>query len=283
MEYITSRSRALPETSKEMADAIRFNMWAVRIWPYREVMEGDLLYWHESPSQRIVWKTRITKIQRFAYKNKAEAVEQLEKSWGIDPGSEPYFQAAPSKGYCLVYSVSPISKLDLKKPAGLQMPRQGWLRVTSEIAERWLGQKQEDYGGGPTLDDLTPDVDLFDRLKKANDAMRDIAPERIQSVVNQTIRNDTKLIQSLKEFFQYRCQFPVCGIRIPKKSGGYYIEVGHVKPVARGGRSVLGNLLVLCPNHHKEFNHGRREITEQSPKCLRGRLNGREFNIPCGK
>lgn len=48
-------------------------------------------------------------------------------------------------------------------------------------------------------------------------------------------------------------------------------------PVAKGGQSVLGNLVVLCPNHHKEFD--LLEIVEQSAAKLIGTLYGSGFKI----
>ena len=60
---------------------------------------------------------------------------------------------------------------------------------------------------------------------------------------------------------------------------GFYIEVAHVKPISRGGKSLLGNLLVLCPNHHKEFDYGHLKIIEQTVTYLRGMLNGTAFDI----
>jgi predicted restriction endonuclease len=42
---------------------------------------------------------------------------------------------------------------------------------------------------------------------------------------------------------------------------------------------VIGNLLVLCPNHHKEFDHGKLEIEMQTETSIEGKLNGKEFHI----
>jgi predicted restriction endonuclease len=86
-------------------------------------------------------------------------------------------------------------------------------------------------------------------------------------------------VGALKELCGYRCQFPDCGVAIPKRRGGFYAEVAHIKPVHKGGKSVLGNLLVLCPNHHKEFDLGECSIEDQTPIFVRGRLNGKPFEI----
>ena len=109
--------------------------------------------------------------------------------------------------------------------------------------------------------------------------MADISPERVRSVVVRTVRRDTRLVKALKELCEFRCQFPGCGVRIPKRDGGFYIEVAHIQPMSEGGRSTIGNLLVLCPNHHKEFDYGDLEIVEQTADTIRGKLNGKEFEI----
>ncbi len=83
----------------------------------------------------------------------------------------------------------------------------------------------------------------------------------------------------LKQATNYKCQFPNCDAEIKTKTGLNYVEVAHVKPVKEGGQSVLGNLLVLCPNHHKEFDYGELKIYEQTLSTLRGKLNQREFFI----
>jgi hypothetical protein len=130
-----------------------------------------------------------------------------------------------------------------------------------------------------TLDKFAPPGGLLEKLRQLNRQMKGISPKRIKKIVDQQIRRDTKLIKALKAASKYRCQFPACGLRIPMRKGGYYIEVAHVAPVSKGGRSVLGNLLVLCPNHHKEFDYGDLKILEQTEVRLRGTLNGKKFDI----
>ena len=63
------------------------------------------------------------------------------------------------------------------------------------------------------------------------------------------------------------------------KNGINYVEVAHIRPVRKGGQSIIGNLVVLCPNHHKEFDLGDLKIMEQNEKILIGVLNNKEFKI----
>ena len=131
----------------------------------------------------------------------------------------------------------------------------------------------------PTLDEIAPAGDPLEKIREANRKLTAETPQRVETIVSRTVRNDTELVRALKELCEFRCQFPTCGKRIPKKGGGFYVEVHHVKPVAEGGPSVLGNLIVVCPNHHKEFEFGNLEIIEQTEELLRGKLNGIHFQI----
>jgi len=116
-------------------------------------------------------------------------------------------------------------------------------------------------------------------LQKLNEKMKNVRPTKRKALVEQILRNDHKIVRLLKEATNYKCQFPNCISEIQTKSGAKYIEVAHIKPVHKGGQSVLGNLIVLCPNHHKEFDYGVLHINEQSELILTGTLNGKDFTI----
>lgn len=275
MEFITSR-RNLPSSKAEMGEPFWFNMWKKKLWPYEELNKGDTLYWYESGSKKIVWKTTVLDVDRFSFNGKEEARQILKKRFGEFDDTQPYYVSAPSRGFCVAFIVNRIQRLNLVKPVGLNFPREGWVRVDVDIAKSWLKKEiDEDY----TLDRITSYGTPIERLHQLNAVMADLSPQRIKNIVSQTIRNDTQLVKALKELCHFRCQFPNCNVRILKKDGGYYIEVAHIEPVLEGGRSVLGNLLVLCPNHHKEFDYGDLEIIEQTTDNLRGKLNGKEFEI----
>jgi 5-methylcytosine-specific restriction protein A len=164
MEYITSRSE-LPRTLEEMRDELRFNMWKWRLWPYQELVKGDVLYWYETQSTNIVWKTRIAELDRFSYQNKRQAEKRIRNMADFDM-RQPYFQKAPAKGYCVVWKVEPLQKLNLPKPDGVKFPQQGWLRIDDRIAKDWLGTPRERKPMKP------PAADAFDKrmLKIYEDA-----------------------------------------------------------------------------------------------------------------
>ena len=140
MEYITSRGFKLPDSSEEFASSFWFNLWGRRLWPYEEVDIGHTLYWYESPCRAIVWKSRVAKIDRFGYDSKRSLASELISEWGAFDTAQPYFVDASENGYCLVYRVLPLQRLNLSKPEDFKFPQQGWLRVDDRIARMWLSK-----------------------------------------------------------------------------------------------------------------------------------------------
>lgn len=130
--------------------------------------------------------------------------------------------------------------------------------------------------------DILPQSDtqeLFNALDVLNTEMQNIEPEKRLAEVELTLRNDKRIVTLLKRAANFKCQFPDCTAQIKTKAGINYVEVAHIHPVNKGGQSILGNMVVLCPNHHKEFDFGDLKITEQTSEKLSGTLNGKNFQI----
>ncbi|SDI40911.1 HNH endonuclease [Chryseobacterium taeanense] len=132
------------------------------------------------------------------------------------------------------------------------------------------------------VDYLIPDRKVFleETIQELNNKMLSITPERKVYIIKRLIRKDSKMVKLLKEYVGYKCQFPNCNSHIPhKKYGVNYVEVAHIKAVADDGQSTIGNLIVLCPNHHKEFDLGERNIFVINHDQISGRLNENNFEI----
>ncbi|MDR3135058.1 MAG: HNH endonuclease [Deltaproteobacteria bacterium] len=81
----------------------------------------------------------------------------------------------------------------------------------------------------------------------------------------------------MKKLRSYKCQF--CSKSILKKDKKLYAEACHIKPKSKGGDESLNNILVLCPNCHKEFDLGdRKEITHDDKKYV-VEVNGSRHDI----
>jgi 5-methylcytosine-specific restriction endonuclease McrA len=274
MDFITSKGSELPKDITTMESSKWFNVWERKNFPYYELLPGDNLYWFDTSIQKIVWKTEVLEVLRFPYSDKKEILERYGDSM-----TKHYYESRPEKGYFIGYKVKVLEELDIEKPRDYRFPQLGWLRIDDEVSRAWFNKNIIEDSN--TLDDsiLDEKKSIAGILSDLNEKMQNVKPERVEKVILTTIRKDTKIIQAIKEASQFRCQFPYCGKQIAKKNGGFYIEVAHVKPVSQNGQSVLGNLIVLCPNHHKEFDFGDLEITEQTNTKLSGILNSLKFEI----
>lgn len=97
-------------------------------------------------------------------------------------------------------------------------------------------------------------------------------------LVNQKVyKRDNKTIAQLKILRGFKCQ--ICGTQIKKKNGGFYIEAAHIISKKDNGRETPRNILILCPNHHKEFDYGDKEITTHSEKEIKFILNNIKYRI----
>lgn len=101
-------------------------------------------------------------------------------------------------------------------------------------------------------------------------------PEEI-IIKSKTYRRDNKTVAQIKLLRGSACQF--CGWNMKKANGMAYIEAAHIDPKRMKGGETLHNLLLLCPNHHKEFDLGKREILARTNEYIRLLLNDIEYIV----
>lgn len=115
-------------------------------------------------------------------------------------------------------------------------------------------------------------ADILEELKN----LKETDPEEI--VVNRkTYKRDNKTIAQIKILRDFKCQ--ICSTTIIKKDGSKYVEAAHIKPKHQKGRETLDNIILLCPNHHKEFDFGHLEIKLHDKTQIEFLLNGRQHKI----
>lgn len=63
------------------------------------------------------------------------------------------------------------------------------------------------------------------------------------------------MTKQLKVIYQHRCQ--ICD-NVVHLHDRYYAEAHHLRPLGgiHRGTDDAGNILVVCPNHHVEFDYG---------------------------
>lgn len=94
-------------------------------------------------------------------------------------------------------------------------------------------------------------------------------PARIEQVTYRVIR-DTVLSRQLKLLHRDECQ--LCGLALAGPNGATYSEAHHIIPLGRehGGPDVAENILVLCPNHHAQFDMGAVRLEVESIRVVPG-------------
>lgn len=112
----------------------------------------------------------------------------------------------------------------------------------------------EDYIAARSSDGATEDSSSsqVDREERASDLR---PPDRTDVTVSRIIRN-TKLVKQLKRLYDHHCQ--VCGMQLQKGIDEPYAEGHHLQPLGASppGPDVEENILILCPNHHADFDYG---------------------------
>lgn len=88
---------------------------------------------------------------------------------------------------------------------------------------------------------------------------------------------DTVITAALKMYRGFRCQ--ICNQGILKKNGELYVEAAHIKAKKHGGSEEPRNIIVLCPNHHKEFDYGDRIDIKCTASDYEFQLNGKSYHV----
>lgn len=116
---------------------------------------------------------------------------------------------------------------------------------------------------------IIEDINEFPNLKDDN-------TETI--IINQKVyKRDNVLIAKIKKDRNFECQ--ICQTKIKKSNGEFYIEAAHIKAKKDRGKETKENILILCPNHHKEFDFGKREVIKHTTNSIKFKLNNIEYEL----
>ena len=104
----------------------------------------------------------------------------------------------------------------------------------------------------------------------------DVDDEKI-TVNQKSYKRNNKTIALIKILRNFECQ--ICGLSILKKDGTKYVEAAHITPKSEKGKESAENIILLCPNHHKEFDLGDCTVIERNINEIRFVLNGKNYNV----
>jgi len=123
---------------------------------------------------------------------------------------------------------------------------------------------------------------LLDKeIEELNEKIKKIGPGR--GKVNQKKqeyeeKRDRKMIVKMKLRYNKECQ--VCGAAHFEMKNGVYSEVHHLISWAIGHDDSKENLVVVCANCHKKFDHAKDEEKRTMYERLKSRFPGINYRIP---
>lgn len=125
------------------------------------------------------------------------------------------------------------------------------------------------------VEDLLKDDDYEELLNRLKNTV--LSDGKMVTVKSRRISRNTYCLEIIKKLRKHKCQF--CGKVINREDGRPYIEACHIKPKADGGNEAPDNILILCPNCHKEFDLGKREKLYHSSEKYVVLVNGKKHKV----
>lgn len=106
-----------------------------------------------------------------------------------------------------------------------------------------------------------------------------------RAVERQEQKRNRKKAAALKQHYDNTCQF--CGTKLQISEDRHYSEAAHIKGLGEphNGPDKASNMLVLCPNHHLQFDRGILRIAKVGgdyvirSKALGDPLNGQKIAV----
>lgn len=121
------------------------------------------------------------------------------------------------------------------------------------------------------IDDSVTEAGIgADIIPDPDEQSADLAPpKQVETTTSRIVRNTT-IGRELKQLYDYTCQ--VCGNQRQQGPEQAYAEAHHIHPLGATppGPDDQSNLLVLCPNHHADFDYGVIEVDPESYRIRHG-------------
>lgn len=132
--------------------------------------------------------------------------------------------------------------------------------------------EEEQYSVDVAIEDMD--------LNEIRNFLRDYVPKKGEKIQfkGESYKRDQGIIGMLKKLRGYKCQ--ICNTSIKRMFGPPYVEGAHIKPKSDNGSEDPSNILILCPNHHKEFDLGERiPISQDDLSKFKFKLNGNIYEL----
>lgn len=167
--------------------------------------------------------------------------------------------------------------IELRKNGGI---RDIEIQQLKDIYELITGSSFDDSIGSDLAeqDELIEIEKIRDRASIISD-LKNTTPQdpELIEVKSTTYKRDNKSVADLKIIRDFKCQ--ICGGYVLMRDGRHYVEAAHITEKSKKGCETPDNILILCPNHHKEFDYGDRKIIDRTTELLSMELNGVKYEL----
>ena len=125
------------------------------------------------------------------------------------------------------------------------------------FADIWREQLELVETEAGTFEPESPYLEDIDELSDVTLSADEFSnePGRYRTILDR-VRRDSENVADLKSSYNNRCQ--LCGARLASGDGTGYSELHYLNPLGspHNGSDEVSNMLVLCPNHHADFDNG---------------------------
>lgn len=139
-----------------------------------------------------------------------------------------------------------------------------------------IDEKEQDELAEEMSNEVSVDSNKRKEIIKELNSLTPQSPEIIE-YKGRAYKRDNKTVAQLKILRYFKCQ--ICNNNIIKKDGSPYIEAAHIRRKSDKGTEMPNNILILCPNHHKEFDLGDKRIVEHTDKGISFELNRKRYDL----
>lgn len=117
-----------------------------------------------------------------------------------------------------------------------------------------LGKGSGSWGLRSRLTKSPVAIDIEEQNNQLKISDGNAEPAKVETEITRIIR-DTLMTKELKLVYQYKCQICDKAIFLHQR---LYVEAHHLRPLGgiHRGTDDAGNILIVCPNHHVEFDYG---------------------------
>ncbi|MCI0449140.1 MAG: HNH endonuclease [Chlorobi bacterium] len=139
-----------------------------------------------------------------------------------------------------------------------------------------VSEDEADIEEQEELVDIIKETETKEQIIEELTNLKSNDPKEI-TVHGKTYKRNNKVIAQLKILRNFKCQ--ICNGNILKSNGTFYVEAAHIKSKSQKGPETPDNILILCPNHHKEFDYGKKNILAHSIEFIEFELNDKLHKI----